>query len=85
MMKVKIAKLKTELSNYLKKVRNGAEVIVTDRDTPIAKIIPYKSLSEKLLVLPSLKSPKEISKLKIPPALEKTDSLKVLLEDRSKS
>jgi prevent-host-death family protein len=38
---VKIATLKTHLSRYLAEVRDGREVVVYDRDTPIARILPY--------------------------------------------
>jgi prevent-host-death family protein len=38
---VGIALLKTHLSRYLDRVREGAEVVVYDRETPIARIVPY--------------------------------------------
>jgi antitoxin (DNA-binding transcriptional repressor) of toxin-antitoxin stability system len=37
---VNVAQLKSELSRYLALVRNGAEIIVRDRDLPIAKLVP---------------------------------------------
>lgn len=40
-MKVNIAALKNELSQYLHKVREGEEITVTDRNEPIAKIIAW--------------------------------------------
>jgi prevent-host-death family protein len=40
MSRVKIATLKDHLSAYLRAVEAGAEVIVTDRDRPIARISP---------------------------------------------
>lgn len=43
-MKVNIGVLKNELSQYLHKVRNGEEVTITDRNEPIAKIIPLERL-----------------------------------------
>lgn len=36
-----VAKLKASLSEYLSHVKDGEEVIVTDRGKPIAKIVPY--------------------------------------------
>ncbi|MBI4208156.1 MAG: type II toxin-antitoxin system prevent-host-death family antitoxin [Deltaproteobacteria bacterium] len=36
--------LKASLSEYLAKVKQGEEVIVTDRGKPIAKIIPFRSV-----------------------------------------
>ena len=37
---VKIAKLRTHLSEYLRTVRGGESVTSLDRKTPIAKIVP---------------------------------------------
>jgi prevent-host-death family protein len=37
----KIADLKNNLSRYLAHVRRGGEVTVLDRDTPIARIVPF--------------------------------------------
>jgi len=37
-----ISKLKANLSEYLSKVRNGDEIIITDRGKPIAKVVPIK-------------------------------------------
>jgi antitoxin (DNA-binding transcriptional repressor) of toxin-antitoxin stability system len=41
MRTVKIGVLKDNLSAYLQYVRNGEEVIVQDRNTPIARILPF--------------------------------------------
>lgn len=38
---VKIAQLKNHLSRYVGYVREGAELIVVDRDTPVARLIPF--------------------------------------------
>jgi prevent-host-death family protein len=39
---VNIAELKNRLSIYLNKVRAGEEILVRDRDRPIAKIVPLR-------------------------------------------
>ncbi len=41
MNKVKIAELKNNLSRYLAYVREGGEVLVLDRDTPVARLVPF--------------------------------------------
>jgi prevent-host-death family protein len=41
MRTVKIGKLKNQLSAYLRHVRNGEEVLVLDRDKPVARILPF--------------------------------------------
>ena len=40
MQTVNIADLKNNLSAWLEKVRNGEELIVKDRNTPIARLMP---------------------------------------------
>src|ERR1700723_4224542 len=42
MKKAKIAELRNGLSRYLDHVRAGGSVVVYDRDTPIAEIVPIK-------------------------------------------
>ena len=41
MTKAGIANLKNNLSRYLDVVRAGGEVVVLDRDTPVARIVPF--------------------------------------------
>lgn len=41
MKTVNIGKLKNELSAYLQYVRRGEEVIVKDRNVPVARILPF--------------------------------------------
>jgi prevent-host-death family protein len=43
MRPVQIAELKNNLSGYLHKVRGGEEVIICDRKSPIAKIVPLSA------------------------------------------
>ncbi|MGD0098264.1 MAG: type II toxin-antitoxin system prevent-host-death family antitoxin [Terracidiphilus sp.] len=40
MRSVKIGTLKNQLSAYLHLVRNGEEIVVQDRNVPIARIVP---------------------------------------------
>jgi prevent-host-death family protein len=41
MTTVKIADLKNNLSRHLAHVRQGGELTVLDRDTPVARIVPF--------------------------------------------
>jgi antitoxin (DNA-binding transcriptional repressor) of toxin-antitoxin stability system len=41
MRTVNIGALKNQLSAYLRYVRNGEEVLVRDRNVPIARILPF--------------------------------------------
>jgi prevent-host-death family protein len=42
-MAVKIADLKNNLSRHLARVRRGSEITVYDRNTPVARILPYRA------------------------------------------
>jgi prevent-host-death family protein len=51
---VGIAELKAKLSHYLRLVREGQEVIIKDRDTPIARLSPHgRSERKKLTIYPA--------------------------------
>jgi prevent-host-death family protein len=41
MRKAGVAQLKARLSAYLRRVQRGEEVVVMDRDTPVARLVPY--------------------------------------------
>ena len=49
MTRVRIAELKDHLSEHLRAVERGATVTVTDRDRPIARIVP---IAEGVRLLP---------------------------------
>ena len=40
MKRAKVSELKARLSSYLADVRSGATVVVCDRNTPIARLVP---------------------------------------------
>ena len=44
MMQVKISELKNGLSSYLRKVKSGESVLVLDRNTPVARLVPIESM-----------------------------------------
>ena len=78
--KVGIADLKARLSEHLRKVRKGQTLVVLDRDTPVARIVPY-DLQPALAVRRATRKPREL-RLPPPPPTP-TDSLTVLLQDRA--
>ena len=45
-----IADLKARLSHYLRAVRRGGQVVVLDRDTPVARIVPYSAVGRELTI-----------------------------------
>ena len=46
MKKTNIANLKNKLSYYLEKVKKGESIIVLDRTTPVARIVPIEAPSD---------------------------------------
>jgi prevent-host-death family protein len=80
MSKVGIADLKAHLSRHLRRVRGGRTITVMDRDTPVARIVPYDA-ETPLEVRRATRKP---SDLRLPrPTPSATDSLSVLLRDRA--
>lgn len=78
MSDVGIAELKARLSEHLRSVRNGGTLTVLDRDTPIARIVPYAAQPLEIR-----KATRRLRDLKLPPKPSKpTDSVAVLVEDR---
>lgn len=41
-MKVGVREIKNGLSRYLKHVKNGESIIITERNKPVAKIVPFE-------------------------------------------
>jgi prevent-host-death family protein len=62
---VNIAQLKARLSYYLRAVRDGAEIIVKDRDTPVAKLVACKPRKPKLSVIPARGKLSDLNDLKL--------------------
>ena len=78
MSDVRIAELKARLSEHLRTVRNGGTLTVRDRDTPIARIVPYAAQSLEIR-----KAKRRLRDLKLPPKpLKRTDSVALIVEDR---
>jgi prevent-host-death family protein len=75
---VRIAELKSRLSEHLRSVRKGRTLTVLDRDTPVARIIPYAAESLEIR-----RATRRLRDLKAPPPpASPTDSPAVLLGDR---
>ena len=54
---VRIADLRSRLSEHLRKVRGGRSLTILHRDTPIARIVPWKDgdkIYEFLVIAPAL-------------------------------
>jgi prevent-host-death family protein len=78
MSDVRIADLKARLSEHLRTVRNGGTLTVLDRDTPVARIVPYATQPLEIR-----KAKRRLRDLKLPPRpAKRTDSVSLLVEDR---
>lgn len=77
---VKVAELKAKLSAYLRAARRGHAVTVCDRDTPVARLVPYATTPEPL----SSRMPtRPWGAAALPPPIGRPiDSLAALLEER---
>ena len=77
---VGIADLKAHLSEHLKSVRKGRSLTILDRDTPIARIVPFSA--DPVEVRRATRRARDLD-LPAPPS-RPTDSLAVLLQDRDR-
>ena len=76
----KIAEFKAHLSEYLRAVRAGNPLILRDRDTPIARVVPYTDKKTDIVIRKPTLDPKNVE---LPgPTRKKVDGVKALLEDR---
>lgn len=82
MQSVRIAVLKARLSEFLRRVRGGRSITVLDRDTPVARIVPYDSATSKLTVRPA-QGRTPVGKVRLPKASGvKVDIVRLLLDER---
>lgn len=82
MTKVGIAELKDRLSEHLRAVENGAEVIVLDRKRPIARIVPMVAATGRVRIMPPSRDFTEIRDRRRTPARWPITSTELLLEER---
>ncbi|MEP6698992.1 MAG: type II toxin-antitoxin system prevent-host-death family antitoxin [Verrucomicrobiota bacterium] len=61
---VSVAKLKSNLSQYLNRVRKGKEITVTSHRHSIARIVPMKEKVSDLQIIPARKPVSSLKKIK---------------------
>ena len=82
MKSVRIAELKSRLSEYLRAVRNGETIAVLDRETPVAQIIPVRERLALRIRKPAAGTPPP-NRVKLPKPLRlDVDIVEVLLAER---
>lgn len=80
---VRIAELKAKLSEYLRRVRRGHPVTVLDRETPIARIIPYTPDAAALSIRRPPTGAGKPHEVRLPPPLKiDVDVVELLMEER---
>lgn len=80
---VGVAELKAELSAYLRSARAGNAIVVCDRETPIARLVPYAADAEPLPVRHAIRA---LHGTPLPrPVSRRIDSLAALLDERQSS
>ena len=93
MEKVSVSRLKDQLSAYLEKVRAGQTVTVTDRNRPVAQLIPIpqqksedehvaRLVAQGIVRLPKGQPPDMKEFLDRRPVIENAGVLEALLEER---
>lgn len=94
---VTIGQLRDHLSAYLRQVRRGQEIVILDRDTPIARIVPHvapqgsESELEALVAAGVLREPEgphdpdALDRLPVPRLRRGVSVLEALLADREES
>lgn len=91
MRSISVSRFKSRLSEYLRLVRGGSTLVVTDRGTPVAMVSPLSpdqndgamaSLIERGLVTPPAKSLPEDFWERARPSDPSGLSLKAVLEER---
>ena len=81
MKRVGVAELKAQLSRYLREVEAGAEVEVTDRNRPIARIVPVPA-GARVTVQSPAKPFRAVRARTYQPAGWTVSSTELLLEER---
>ncbi len=81
MKRVGVAELKDQLSRHLRAVEAGEELIVTDHDRPIARIIPVDE-TPRVTIRPARVPFADVRDRVRAPAGWPVDSLVLLLEER---
>lgn len=84
MISVNIATLKAKLSFYLGQVKRGQEVLVLDRKSPVARMIPSGAGQDDLLLTEASRSPATLGAIRSPRLRRRTDSTRILREDRDR-
>jgi antitoxin (DNA-binding transcriptional repressor) of toxin-antitoxin stability system len=83
MKNVRIAELKSRLSEHLRAVKRGETIVVLERDSPIARITPLEARRSPLVVRPRPARAVPLAGLSLPAPLKlRTDVVALLIKER---
>ena len=82
MRRIGIAELKDRLSEHLRAVEDGDEVVVLDRKRPIARIVSMTASTSRVRIHPPKRSLPEIRDRRRTPARWSVSSTELLMEER---
>jgi len=82
MKHAKVSELKARLSGYLARVRAGDTVVVYDRNTPIARIIPYEERADGFVVHEPQQPASHLRKVRAVKPRKPVDVVRMLRKDR---
>ncbi len=60
---VRIAELKARFSEYLRIVRRGKEIVIKDRETPVARLAPLETPNPVMGSIPASRSMARVEKM----------------------
>jgi prevent-host-death family protein len=82
MKHARVSELKAHLSAYLEYVRKGETVVVSDRQTPIARLVPVDQRTDGVTIEPARRPASEVRHVRGVRLLRRVDVGKVLRESR---
>ena len=77
-----VSELKAKLSGYLAEVRAGGTVIVYDRKTPIARLVPFQEEMDDLNIIEASTPPVTLKRIKGVRPRKRIDVDRLLRESR---
>lgn len=81
--RVGVAELKARLSAYLRSARRGNDVVIHDRNEPIARLVPYAATDSRLVVREPAGRYGALGKIPLPrPVKTDLNVVDLLLEER---
>ncbi|MFZ5470337.1 MAG: type II toxin-antitoxin system Phd/YefM family antitoxin [Myxococcota bacterium] len=88
MIETNTSQLKAKLGQFMRAVRAGKQVVIKDRDRPVARLVPYKAEGKKaeaLITKPKNPGAPSLSAVKVRPiSYRGPSSTELLRSDREK-